>query len=81
MQKQLETIAALSRYYGNNSLFVFLGGGNTSVKSGNDLYIKPSGKALATIQPRDFLRIDRAKLRSVFDCNLPKKPSDEMPEQ
>ncbi|MBR4674084.1 MAG: SDR family NAD(P)-dependent oxidoreductase [Victivallales bacterium] len=80
MQQKLETIAALSRFYGNNSLYVFLGGGNTSVKSEKELYIKPSGKALATIHPQDFLRIDRATLRNVFKYALPQKPSDEMPE-
>ena len=80
MQEKLETIASLSRFYGNDSLYVFLGGGNTSVKSGNDLYIKPSGKALATIQPEDFLRIDRSRLRKVFECSLPEKPADELPE-
>lgn len=67
MEKKLETIAELSRLYGNDSMYVFLGGGNTSVKNEDKLYIKPSGVALATIQARDFLMLDRKTLRKMFD--------------
>ena len=51
MEEKLENIAALSQKYGSDPSYVFLGGGNTSVKNETELYIKPSGVALATIKP------------------------------
>ncbi len=79
MQQKLEAIAELSRLYGSDSKYVFLGGGNTSVKSEDALYIKPSGKALAVMQAEDFLKIDRAALRKVFEVQLPAKAADDRP--
>ncbi len=55
----LKSLAAISRQYGSDPEYVFLGGGNTSFKTKTDLYIKPSGVALATIQPEQFLKMDR----------------------
>ena len=65
----LNELAELSRQYGCDPSYVFLGGGNTSWKDDTDLYIKPSGVALATIQAEEFLRMDRAALRKVFDLD------------
>ncbi|MBR4125804.1 MAG: SDR family NAD(P)-dependent oxidoreductase, partial [Victivallales bacterium] len=62
----LKALAALSRQYGADPEYVFLGGGNTSFKTKTDLYIKPSGVALATIQPEQFLKMDRKDLQKVF---------------
>ena len=47
--ESLEALAALSRKYGADPDYVFLGGGNTSFKTDTELFIKPSGVALATI--------------------------------
>ncbi len=71
MQQELQKIAELSRYYGSDSAYVFMGGGNTSVKNGETLYIKPSGVALATIQPEQFIALDRKAIRRVFEMPLP----------
>lgn len=71
MQQKLENIARLSQFYGSNPDFVFLGGGNTSVKNEETLYIKPSGVALATIKPENFLAIDREQLSKLFATQLP----------
>ena len=62
----LKSLAKLSRQYGSDPEYVFLGGGNTSFKTKSDLYIKPSGVALATIQPEQFLKMDRKALQKVF---------------
>ena len=71
MKEKLASIAELSQFYGANPDFVFLGGGNTSVKNDTTLYIKPSGCALATIQPEQFLAIDRAQLNKLFEFPVP----------
>jgi rhamnose utilization protein RhaD (predicted bifunctional aldolase and dehydrogenase) len=57
----LETITALSREFGTPD-YVLGGGGNTSVKSGNTLWIKPSGTQLNEMTPERFVAIDRAGL-------------------
>jgi rhamnose utilization protein RhaD (predicted bifunctional aldolase and dehydrogenase) len=67
----LEDLAALSRRYGADPAYVFLGGGNTSFKTEELLYIKPSGVALATIQAAEFIGMDRAALRRLLTRRLP----------
>ena len=71
MEKKLQNIAALSQKYGSDPNYVFLGGGNTSVKNEKELYIKPSGVALATIQPEQFVCIDRKSLDRLFTLEMP----------
>ena len=71
MEEKLENIAALSQKYGSDPSYVFLGGGNTSVKNETELYIKPSGVALATIKPEQFLCINREALNRLFTMEMP----------
>jgi NAD(P)-dependent dehydrogenase (short-subunit alcohol dehydrogenase family)/rhamnose utilization protein RhaD (predicted bifunctional aldolase and dehydrogenase) len=70
MQSVLE-LASVSRQYGADLDFVFLGGGNTSFKTAETLFIKPSGVALAEIQAEQFIRMDRQALARVFSTGLP----------
>ncbi len=72
--KELEELAAVSRKYGADPRFVLLGGGNTSWKSPETLYIKPSGVALAAIRAGDFLAMDRAAVRGLFSAEMPDSP-------
>ncbi|MBN2451851.1 MAG: SDR family NAD(P)-dependent oxidoreductase [Lentisphaeria bacterium] len=69
--RQLDDLAALSRAYGADPDFVFLGGGNTSFKTEDTLHIKPSGVALAEIQPGQFVTLERTALRRIFTEKLP----------
>lgn len=64
--KELEQIAELSRLYGADPRFTLAGGGNTSCKDERYLYVKPSGVALATIRPEDFVKMERAVIRECF---------------
>lgn len=50
-------LVALSRKYGGDPTHIIAGGGNTSVKLGERLWIKASGHALATIGPEGFLEL------------------------
>jgi len=63
----LKELVELSNYYGGDPEFVLAGGGNTSAKAGNDLYVKGSGTALAAITADGFVRMDRAKLKAVIN--------------
>ena len=68
---ELNALAAMSQKYGANSSFVLAGGGNTSYKSDEILYIKGSGTALATIKPEQFVKMDRALLAKMWETDYP----------
>ena len=67
----LNIIAELSRLYGADPRFVLAGGGNTSYKDEDNLYIKPSGIALAEMTEKDFVKMDRKKVREIFSIVPP----------
>ena len=60
--KEIEQLIEVSRRYGSDSRFVIAGGGNTSFKTADKLWVKASGHALATIGEDGFAVLDRAKL-------------------
>ena len=55
-------ICKLSRFYGSDPSIVLAGGGNTSCKVGNRLFVKASGTSLATMTPDGFVAMDRDRL-------------------
>ncbi len=61
----LESLIALSRKYGADSRYVIAGGGNTSYKTADKLWVKASGHALATITEEGFAVLDRALLNQM----------------
>ena len=52
--EQLDMLAAMSNKYGADAEYVLAGGGNTSFKCQDYLWIKGSGTSLATIKGEDF---------------------------
>jgi len=60
--KQIQDLIDISRFYGVDSRFVIAGGGNTSYKNTEKLWVKASGSSLATITEDGFAVLDRAKL-------------------
>jgi rhamnose utilization protein RhaD (predicted bifunctional aldolase and dehydrogenase)/NAD(P)-dependent dehydrogenase (short-subunit alcohol dehydrogenase family) len=66
----LESLVKLSRFYGSDPEFVLAGGGNTSVKVGDRLFVKGSGHALATIPPEGFVELDRKQLEALLNSTL-----------
>ena len=63
--KQIEDLIAISRKFGQDSRFVIAGGGNTSYKNEDKLWVKASGHALATITEDGFAVLDRALLNGM----------------
>ena len=74
--KEIQELIDISRFYGKNSDYVIAGGGNTSFKTANHLWVKASGINLGDIDENGFAVLDRAKL----DCIAQKRYS-ENPEQ
>ncbi len=67
----IEKLITVSRRYGSNLDFVVAGGGNTSWKTAEELYIKGSGFALETITETGFVRMDRQKLAAIWTTAYP----------
>ncbi len=63
---RLQELVNMSHKYGSNPALVLAGGGNTSYKNEENIYIKGSGTALATIEEAGFVKMDRAKLAMLW---------------
>jgi NAD(P)-dependent dehydrogenase (short-subunit alcohol dehydrogenase family)/rhamnose utilization protein RhaD (predicted bifunctional aldolase and dehydrogenase) len=72
--QEVANLAAASRSFGTKGGYVFLGGGNTSFKNDEFLFIKPSGTTLATIREDQFVKVRRESLRKVFTADVPSNP-------
>jgi len=68
--KLLSQITELSHQFGTID-YVHGGGGNTSFKTEETLWVKPSGTTLATLTPQSFVAMDRQKLSTLFDIQPP----------
>jgi rhamnose utilization protein RhaD (predicted bifunctional aldolase and dehydrogenase)/NAD(P)-dependent dehydrogenase (short-subunit alcohol dehydrogenase family) len=73
-ESELDVITKLSRFYGSDPAIVLAGGGNTSCKVGNRLYVKASGTSLATMKADGFVAMDRERLTELADATLDADP-------
>lgn len=65
----IQQLIDISRKYGSDSRFVIAGGGNTSFKTDDKIWVKASGSSLATITEEGFAVLDRAKLNLMSEKN------------
>ncbi len=77
MDQEIQELIEISRFYGKNPEYVIAGGGNTSFKNGDNLWIKASGISLANIREDGFVCLDRKKLNIISE----KKYSDDSDER
>jgi len=63
--QNLMELIEVSRQYGKDKSFVIAGGGNTSYKDSDHIWIKASGAALETIDESGFVCLSREKLKIV----------------
>lgn len=68
--EHLRALTVLSHEFGTSE-YVKGGGGNTSVKLGDTLWIKPSGTTLAGLQPDQFVAVDRRRLAALYAMEVP----------
>ncbi|MDD4573468.1 MAG: class II aldolase/adducin family protein [Sphaerochaeta sp.] len=76
----IDTLLSESQRYGSDERFVLLGGGNTSYKRDGVLYVKASGSELATIGPKGFVKMDLARMDSIW-ANTYSSDDDEREEE
>ena len=65
MNNNLQDLIRISRLFGSDPSFVIAGGGNTSYKNVEMIWIKASGSSLATIDESGFVSLSREKLKIV----------------
>ena len=68
---EISDLIAVSRRYGGDSRFVLLGGGNTSQKIGDVMYVKASGCALGTIAEDGFVAMSLPRLQEIWEKTYP----------
>lgn len=71
----LDKLVDLSRLYGSDPDYVVAGGGNTSFKNADTLWVKSSGVSLAGIGPEGFAALDRKKLAGIWTSSRPGSPA------
>ncbi len=67
----LQELVAISNEYGRDARYVLAGGGNTSQKDADYLYIKASGTTLATITEDGFVKMSRKGLAALWEKDYP----------
>lgn len=67
----LNQLVKFSNFYGSNEELVLAGGGNTSAKDGDIMYIKGSGTRLADITAEGFVKMSRKKIAEIFTKTYP----------
>jgi len=67
LQKNIQALIEVSRFYGRDSEFVIAGGGNTSYKDEDYIWIKASGHPLATIDEGGFVKLERKQLKAIAE--------------
>ncbi len=72
----LEKLVEFSNFYGSNEELVLAGGGNTSAKDGEIMYIKGSGTSLSTITKDGFVKMNRTKLKEIFSKTYPENDKE-----
>ena len=74
MEKGVQQLIEISQFYGKNSEMVIAGGGNTSFKTAEKIWVKASGSALATISEDGFAVLDRQRLQQISKNNYSNNP-------
>jgi rhamnose utilization protein RhaD (predicted bifunctional aldolase and dehydrogenase)/NAD(P)-dependent dehydrogenase (short-subunit alcohol dehydrogenase family) len=65
MNPEIKELIAISRFYGADREFVIAGGGNTSCKNEQTIWIKASGQSLAELTTEGLVALSREKLHEI----------------
>lgn len=74
MQQEIKDLIEVSQYYGQKKEYVIAGGGNTSFKNEEHLWIKASGINLGDIHENGFCVLDRKKLYDIPNQQFSEDP-------
>ncbi len=65
LEQELSDLISISRFYGKNEDYILAGGGNTSYKNSQNLWVKASGVSLKDITESDFVCMAREGLQII----------------
>jgi rhamnose utilization protein RhaD (predicted bifunctional aldolase and dehydrogenase)/NAD(P)-dependent dehydrogenase (short-subunit alcohol dehydrogenase family) len=65
MKPEIKDLIEISKFYGNNKDYVIAGGGNTSFKDNETIWIKASGQPLAELNEDGLVALSREKLHRI----------------
>jgi rhamnose utilization protein RhaD (predicted bifunctional aldolase and dehydrogenase) len=71
----ISELVEISRFFGRNKEYVIAGGGNTSYKDKDTIWIKASGTSLADINEEGFVSLSRDKLRKISEKSYSQNPN------
>ena len=74
MNQGVKDLIEISKAYGSRKEYVIAGGGNTSFKTEDKLWIKASGFALSTISEEGFAVMNRKKLDKISENEYSSNP-------
>lgn len=72
----IDELVSFSNIYGSNEELVLAGGGNTSAKDGDIMYIKGSGTKLCDITADGFVAMSRSRIAEIFTKDYPESDKD-----
>lgn len=67
--KEIANLVEISHYYGPNIEYVIAGGGNTSYKDNDNIWVKASGTSLSNIDENGFVCLSRELLKTISEKN------------
>jgi rhamnose utilization protein RhaD (predicted bifunctional aldolase and dehydrogenase)/NAD(P)-dependent dehydrogenase (short-subunit alcohol dehydrogenase family) len=65
MKPEIKELIEISKFYGGNKDYVIAGGGNTSFKDDDTIWIKASGQPLAELNEEGLVALSREKLHKI----------------
>ncbi len=74
MKPEIKELIEISRFYGTDKEYVIAGGGNTSYKDENTIWVKASGQPLAELTEEGLVALSREKLREISGKKYPEDP-------
>lgn len=75
MKPEINELVELSKFYGTNKEYVIAGGGNTSFKDEQTIWIKASGQSLADLSEEGLVALSREKLHLISSNKYSDDPS------
>jgi rhamnose utilization protein RhaD (predicted bifunctional aldolase and dehydrogenase)/NAD(P)-dependent dehydrogenase (short-subunit alcohol dehydrogenase family) len=74
MKPEIQDLIEISRYFGTNKEYVIAGGGNTSFKDNETIWIKASGQSLADLTGDGLVSLSREKLHVISSNSYSEDP-------
>ena len=65
MNQEIKKLIEISKFYGSDKNFVIAGGGNTSYKDEQTVWVKASGQSLAELTEEGLVALNREKLKEI----------------